>query len=308
MYAVVEPSHTSSSPALASSANQLDDRYDSGAKRSSDESTSSVRFAPDAELRGVPDLPFWRNPTFWVGMATLAGWTLGWVGYLSGLIPAWAAVAAITVGDYLGFTVLHESVHRANSRHRGWNDLLGWLPAAMLSFTYPVFRISHLQHHAHTNDPSRDPDHWVSHRPRALLPFWLISTVVRYRVLDLRHRWGTRKERWGQVAFDFVLVGTTVTLAVLGHLADALLLFWVPWLLAGMFLLYAFDYLPHYPFTSTERMHDTRIQQGRIRHALLLGQNYHLIHHLWVSVPWFHYREVFHALEPDLKARGARIE
>ena len=82
----------------------------------------------------------------------------------------------------------------------------------------------------------------------------------------------------------------------------------IQWLMGGMFLVYAFDYLPHYPFTSTERYENTRIQAGRLRHFLLLGQNYHLIHHLWVSVPWFSYREVFNDLEIQLRAHGARIE
>jgi beta-carotene hydroxylase len=79
-------------------------------------------------------------------------------------------------------------------------------------------------------------------------------------------------------------------------------------LIGGMFWVYAFDFLPHYPFVSTARFLDTRIQTGRIRHFLLLGQNYHLIHHLWVSVPWFSYRAVFNELEPQLRQAEARIE
>jgi beta-carotene hydroxylase len=73
-------------------------------------------------------------------------------------------------------------------------------------------------------------------------------------------------------------------------------------------MFYAFDYLPHHPHTSTERYHDTRIQPGRIRHALLLAQNYHLIHHLWVSVPWFRYRTAFTHVEDGLRAKGATID
>lgn len=272
------------------------------------ETGSTTRFAPPARLRGVPAIPLWRNPTFWVAVAMIVGWSIGWIGYLSGAVPAWAAVCANTVADYLGFTVLHESVHRVNLRNRRVNDLLGWLPAGMLAFTYPVFRISHLNHHAHTNDPRRDPDHWVSHRPRILLPFWLVSTAFNYRVLFFRNGWGTARQRWSQVILDALLVVGTIIAAATGNLVAALVVFWIPWLLAGMFLIYAFDYLPHRPFESTERYKDTRIQPGRLRHAVLLGQNYHLIHHLWVSVPWFSYREVFVELEPQLRSQGARID
>src|SRR5207244_3264486 len=95
---------------------------------------------------------------------------------------------------------------------------------------------------------------------------------------------------------------------VTGHFPALWVLYLGPGVLAGAFLFYAFDYLPHHPHDSTERYHDTRIQQGRIRHAVLFGQNYHLIHHLWVSVPWFRYRAVFAAVEPGLRAKGARID
>ena len=86
------------------------------------------------------------------------------------------------------------------------------------------------------------------------------------------------------------------------------MLYWAPTLVAGLFMFYAFDYLPHHPHTSSERYHDTRIQPGRIRHALLLAQNYHLIHHLWVSVPWFRYRTVFTHVEDGLRSKGASID
>ena len=270
--------------------------------------TEFKRFGPKPELRGVPDRTVWFNPTLYVALFALGGWSLGWVGYVTHAIPTWASVASNAIADYLGFTVLHESVHRANSRNRRLNDALGWLPAAMLAFTFPVFRLSHLNHHAHTNDPLRDPDHWVSRQPRFLLPLWLVSTVANYRALTMRHRWGTARQRLGQIVFDLGLVGGTILLALTGHGMAAVVLYWAPWLVGGMFLVYAFDYLPHYPFTSTERYENTRIQTGRLRHFLLLGQNYHLIHHLWVSVPWFSYREVFNDLEIQLRAHGARIE
>lgn len=275
---------------------------------SSPAESSFVRMMPEPKLRGVSDLPLLRNPTFWVALIMAIGWLVGWAGYLSGLVPTWLAITVNSVADYLGFTVLHESVHRINLKNRSLNDLLGYLPAFMLVFTYPVFRIAHLQHHAHTNDPKKDPDHWVSHRPRILLPFWLISTAGNYRRLFFRNKWGTPGQRYGQVALDAILIIGTVTAALFGQLFTVLVLYWLPWLIGGMFLVYAFDFLPHHPFSSQEKYLDTRIQPGRVRNVLLLGQNYHLIHHLWVSTPWFHYKKIFEDFEVQLRAHGARID
>ncbi len=266
------------------------------------------RLAPPRELRGAPRVTWWRNPTLWIALAAIAGWIVGWAGYLGGVVPAWGAVLSIAVANYLGFTVFHESCHRTAHRRRWVNDALGWLPAILLTFTYPVFRSCHLQHHTNTNDPERDPDHWVAHRPRWLLPFWLVGTAVRYRVLCHRFGWSTPRARRAQKVVDAVLLASLPVAWLTGHLTEVVVLYWAPTVLAGLVLFYAFDFLPHYPFDRTERFHDTRLQPGRVRHALLLGQNYHLIHHLWVSVPWFRYRQVFAELEPELRARDVRID
>ncbi len=271
-------------------------------------SADRTRLVIPAELRGAPEVATLKNPTIWLFAATVALWTLSWVCYLGGALPGWAAVAVNALAAYLGFTVFHESVHRTAHRHRLLNDALGWLPALMLTFTYPVFRSCHLQHHAHTNDPGLDPDLWVANRPGWLRPIWLVGTAIHYRRLSHRHRWGTAAERRAQIALDAVLVLSFPVALVTGRLAEVWVLYWAPTLVAGLFMFYAFDYLPHHPHTSTERYHDTRIQPGRIRHALLLAQNYHLIHHLWVSVPWFRYRTAFTHVEDGLRSKGASID
>ncbi len=263
---------------------------------------------PAAEHRGAPDMATLANPTIWLFIVTLALWAFGTAGLLAGLIPWWVALISNAIGAYLGFTVFHDSVHRAAHRNRRVNDLIGVLPAWMLGFTYPLFRICHLKHHAHTNDPAHDPDHWVSHVRWWNAPVVLIHTSHIYRRLAFRHGWVTTRQKWTQIGFDAATIGLLVASIIGGFWAEYLILFLGPQLLAGLVLFFAFDYLPHYPFDSTERFYDTRIQPGRLRHALLLGQNYHLIHHLWVSVPWFKYRQVFHELEPELRAKDVRID
>lgn len=91
--------------------------------------------------------------------------------------------------------------------------------------------------------------------------------------------------------------------------ASALAVVWlVPAIVAVVVLAFAFDFLPHYPYDRRERYFDTRIQPGAVRNALLLGQNHHLIHHLWTTIPWFRYQPVFVAIRDDLARRGCRID
>jgi hypothetical protein len=35
-----------------------------------------------------------------------------------------------------------------------------------------------------------------------------------------------------------------------------------------------------------------------------MGQNYHLVHHLWPSIPWYHYERAYYATKPLLDAKG----
>jgi len=36
-----------------------------------------------------------------------------------------------------------------------------------------------------------------------------------------------------------------------------------------------------------------------------MGQNYHLVHHLWPSIPWFEYKPAYEATKPLLDQKGS---
>ena len=38
---------------------------------------------------------------------------------------------------------------------------------------------------------------------------------------------------------------------------------------------------------------------------MLLGQNYHLVHHLWPNVPWYYYESAYYQMKPLLDANGS---
>ena len=78
-----------------------------------------------------------------------------------------------------------------------------------------------------------------------------------------------------------------------------------PALIVGVTLCLFFDYLPHRPFQSRNRWHNARVYPSRLMNWLIMGQNYHLIHHLWPSIPWFEYQPAYHATKPILDAKGS---
>jgi beta-carotene hydroxylase len=65
-----------------------------------------------------------------------------------------------------------------------------------------------------------------------------------------------------------------------------------------------FDYLPHRPFEERSRWKNARVYPSPITNILIFGQNYHLIHHLWPSIPWYKYQAAYYYAQPLLDEKG----
>lgn len=247
------------------------------------------------------------NPTVVLLLAALGVFAVSGWAYGEGRLPTAAIVALQVVAFYVIFTPLHEAMHGVAHQHAGVNEWIGRIAGGFLTISLPLFRAVHYEHHSHTNDPARDPDHVVAREPRWLLPLWSAAIVLVYR----RHFYGRRlwrssSDRWEAVGYD-VALNVLVVGAVAGGYGRPLLVLWLgPALLAVLFLGFAFDFLPHYPYDSAARYYDTRIYGGAALNAVLLGQNQHLIHHLWTTIPWFRYRSVVRDIRWELAARGCR--
>jgi len=72
----------------------------------------------------------------------------------------------------------------------------------------------------------------------------------------------------------------------------------------GLVLGLFFDYLPHRPFQERDRWKNARVYPSPMLNLLIGGQNYHLVHHLWPSIPWYKYQPAYQAVKPLLDAKG----
>lgn len=269
---------------------------------------ASPRIRVAREWIGAPSGTL-KNPTFWLFVVAMGALASGVAGYLFGQLPAAVTIAINATAIYLLFTVMHDSMHRTAHESRLINDLLGRLSALPLTVTMPLFRAVHYEHHSHTNDPERDPDLIVNRGPRWALPFWCLAIVVEYRRHYFgRRMWRDRSDLIEAIAMECLLLGAIVVAAATGTFGTIAIVWLGPALIAVAVLALCFDFLPHYPYNSRERYLDTRIYPGRVLNALLLGQNYHLVHHLWTTIPWYRYQRVFGEIEHELVGRGARIE
>lgn len=213
----------------------------------------------------------------------------------------WICFSANVLALHLSGTVIHDASHNSGHRNRIINSILGHGSALMLGFAFPVFTRVHLQHHAHVNDPENDPDHYVSTGG----PLWMIAARFFYHEIFFFKRRLWRKYELLEWFLSRLFLVTVVLLGIKYDFIDYVMNCWfVPALVIGIALGLFFDYLPHRPFKERDRWKNARVYPSPITNILILGQNYHLIHHLWPSIPWYKYQPAYYATKPLLDAKG----
>lgn len=251
------------------------------------------------ELLGAPG-DF--NPTlliFLVSIAiailtTLGYWCWGWVD--------WICFCLNTVALHLVGTVIHDACHGVAHRNKIMNAILGHGSAFFLCFSYPVFTRVHIQHHGNVNDPENDPDHVVS----TFGPLWFINARFMYHEFFFFQRKLWRKnELFEWFLARLSLVGVIYVACRYDFLGYVFNFWFIPLAIVGLVLGLFFDYLPHRPFKERDRWKNARVYPSRILNWLILGQNYHLVHHLWPAVPWYKYEAAYHAAKPILDEKGS---
>lgn len=242
------------------------------------------------------------SPNALMFLASVGLISLSTTGYFLWDWPAWCVFLMNVLSLHLSGTVIHDASHNSAHRNRVVNALLGHGSALILGFSFPVFTRVHLQHHAHVNDPENDPDHFVSTGG----PLWLIAARFFYHEIyffkrQLWRNWELLEWFLGRLAVA-LLVFAAWKFDFLGYIFN----FWFsPALVVGIALGLFFDYLPHRPFEERDRWKNARVYPSPILNLLIMGQNYHLVHHLWPSVPWYKYKPTYEVMRPLLDQKGS---
>ena len=242
--------------------------------------------------------------------ATLAWWA-AIAGHVAGVLDTPTATALAFVAAYASLTPAHEAAHgNIGGRARPWLDVVvGQISLLCLLGPFLPFRTVHLRHHAHTNDPERDPDMWMA-GPTILAPLRAATILQYYWWCYWRPPSGVRTDlhyRGYAVVFFSLLGAAFAALVAAGHaLTVAVVIVMPAWLALGV-LAVVFTLLPHHPHTHGDRFLGARARPGWLRTTLLLGQNYHLVHHLWPTVPWYRYGAAYREHWSLMRARGADV-
>ena len=267
-------------------------------------------------------------------VATFLGFAVCWVLVLvlgiSGVLPLWLGLILNTVFASTFYMPMHEATHKnirgKSSRGHFAEEVIGRLSSIPTGIEFTSHRAGHMRHHAHTNDPIRDPDHFTEGRLAELpLKFYgmtmlyaflpLFALVKPLRVLlpkslraKLTDREGSKAEGKAQIRYWLLSTGVLVACVSTGHGLEALCLWWLPARLQLCWLMFIFAWFPHHPAKETSRYRHTRVAVFRGSGLLIRGHDYHAIHHLYPRVPHYLLKKVWNELADDLVSRGVRAE
>jgi beta-carotene hydroxylase len=233
-----------------------------------------------------------------------------------GHLPIWLGCLLATIICCYCYLPSHEAQHgnigRPNKPWRWLNELVGHTSGFPIMLPYRLHRAIHLRHHGNANDPARDPDiymqadtiwgacynAWWSHQPGK-------SGGVQPDVLD-------DNPHKNKLLFEAFLVQRVgwIAMALLcwsGLALETLLLWWIPAQIAAIYTPVTLSWAPHHPMAETGRYRDTRSWKSPVGTILSAGMEYHIVHHLFPSIPLNKTPAAYRALKPLMTAEDMRL-
>lgn len=229
--------------------------------------------------------------------------------------PLVAALPGAVIGYYV-FTPIHEAVHRSASRLEWVNQTISYGSInLLLPYLSPiVLRWGHMQHHRFTNEPGLDPDRLLTSRwygPVLLWPFFELFYYPQYfRSAEQRPRGEVAK-----VMLHFI-VGIAALSALFYFAGPELFLFWLVASRLGLWLIvFVFVFLPHHPHTVLQKddfygATSLRVGYEKLMNVLMAYQNWHIVHHLYPTIPFYRMKaawlahEAFHESNSPVRVIG----
>jgi beta-carotene hydroxylase len=256
--------------------------------------------------------PKWQKrstewPTVWLFFGSF-GTFLTSLAIAAQLSPLWwppfMIINALCI--YSIFSVIHEACHKNISRdYPRFEYALGFISTFLFHASFEQFTVLHLRHHSKVNHRGEDPD-LLSEGPLTFKKvFFWGGTLVSYFSFFIKNKL-YRKTGIVPLVIPYTMIACIYAAGYhYGFLATLVGLWLVPYWLGLILIVYVFDHLPHNPHKSTDRYQNTRVLTNRKLDWLTFMQTYHLVHHLWPSIPWVQYRECYSQKRNELLAAGA---
>ncbi len=244
-----------------------------------------------------------------IGLGQAAIWLSLWPLVLNGIVDLWVGFLIAILCACFAYLPSHEAQHgnysRGNPKLRWLDGFVGHITLITLIYPYHLLRVTHMKHHAYTNDPEKDPDYLNAHAGSVLkvIKNSLDGSSVDYgkylEVFSADKAFVNSFEKAIPIA---LLYRFTLLVLVIIFPLETLLLWWLPAKIGTVYTTVFFAYYPHLG-TSTGRYKDTRFWSHWMPRFINHSMQLHFIHHLHPSIGHYDEPKAIEALKPFLIAR-----
>lgn len=270
------------------------------------------RLRATPEIQALHTLPLWPLPTLCLLLGCFASFGLSAYGMVEGWMPIPLGMIINVLAIYGSFTPLHDGTHRAVSRNSLVNDVISTVSGQLLlpGFEVAVYRVLHLAHHKSTGEHHEDPDEGAT---GSLAGFFFFSLFLE---LHWVHWYLKRFSQWSISQNVRTLLGLCLMASWYGvwiaspWALEWMLIWWIPQRLGIMLTLYVFAFIQHPPGVEQRKQPvgaTAILRNNKWLDPLMLGQNAHLIHHLYPQIPWYRLVAGWDASKAELSRRDPPI-
>ena len=249
-----------------------------------------------------------------IGLTQCFLWFGVWAMVLAGLMPLWLGFSILLVSVTFAYLPSHAGQHghlSGNKKNLDWlNFWVGQISLIPLAQSHEILKVTHLKHHAHTNDPNNDPDHKHTHTGswfKSALAVHLQTGDRDERLNNMLERWMESEpkfkeatERGGLVLFGFYILQIV---AAINFPLETLFLWWLPRKIAVSYLGVIFSHMPHKELP-VGRHADTRFWTNGLIRFFNHSMQIHAMHHMYPKICHHDEPKAIEALRPFMIERG----
>ena len=249
----------------------------------------------------------WEMILIGLGQATV--WLSLWPLVIYEFIPLWSGFIIASICAFFAYLPSHEAQHGNYSRgdpKKKWLDkLVGHCTLITLIYPYEILRVTHMKHHAYTNDPEKDVDYEITQRKsvlEVLIKSFDGGSTDYKKFLEIYADDSAFISSFNK-GFLVSLVYRASLLCLVYFLPlQTLLIWWLPAKIGTAYTQLFFSWYPHQG-TSMGRYNDTRFWSHWMPRYINHSMQLHFIHHLHPSIGHYDEPKAIEALKPFLIAR-----
>ena len=230
-------------------------------------------------------------------------WTLAlWEGFLLSVFTTAFAYLPSHAGQ-------HGHLSGGDKNKEWLNFWVGQISLIPLSQSHEILKATHLKHHAHTNDPEKDPDFYHTH----VDSLWKVAKNVNNsynengKVQEIIKDYAEKDPKFAQSIAEgskwSIFFYFSKIVLVLNFPFETLLLWWLPGKIIQIYLGVVFSHLPHRSL-EPGRYKDTKFWTNGIPRFFNHSMQIHVMHHMYPKICHFDEPKAIEALKPFMIERG----